>query len=435
MQNEQTPQKVILVIGACALDRLLSVPTYPTADAKVRTSAYHEMGGGNAANTATAMALLSNASVFGSQFRVKLLSKVGDDHIGKQVLEELRADGVDLSLCRVDCGATTGVTTIVVSEDKHTRTCFHTPGTCGFQTLEELGCLDDVFQNVIHFHSDSRNTTVALALAREARVRGIPVSVDLEKDRVTKALDELLELTTTVFTNSNQMEEYLSRLIREKEEQHGNYPLQDPTIVAPGVPLSDADIAIFARAIRPSAFFSQWYDQNEKEVVITRGEEGALHIQCESVVVQGSQAVNQIKITACSEDNLSPLRIEHRYTESPYISTSTFVVSTKYIIHSVGVLSDATVVDTTGAGDAFIGAFLMARLLPLEHLQTCLAMGSWVGGRKVSGPGARTALPRAAHVDEVLGLDREQVQQSLSKLVGPFRTPTSKGIEKALFSR
>lgn len=44
---------VILVIGACALDRLLTVSSYPEPDAKIRTNSYNEQGGGNAANTAS----------------------------------------------------------------------------------------------------------------------------------------------------------------------------------------------------------------------------------------------------------------------------------------------------------------------------------------------------------------------------------------------
>ena len=60
----QQEEKVILVVGSCGLDRLLTVSTYPEADSKVRSTAYHEVGGGNAANTASAMALLANATIF-----------------------------------------------------------------------------------------------------------------------------------------------------------------------------------------------------------------------------------------------------------------------------------------------------------------------------------------------------------------------------------
>ena len=44
---------VILLIGSCGLDRLLTVSNYPAADAKVRTTSYNEVGGGNSANTAS----------------------------------------------------------------------------------------------------------------------------------------------------------------------------------------------------------------------------------------------------------------------------------------------------------------------------------------------------------------------------------------------
>ena len=49
----QTDSPVILLIGACALDRLVTVSSYPTADSKIRSTSYNEVGGGNAANTAS----------------------------------------------------------------------------------------------------------------------------------------------------------------------------------------------------------------------------------------------------------------------------------------------------------------------------------------------------------------------------------------------
>jgi hypothetical protein len=51
--NNKIDAPVILVIGACALDRLLTVSSYPVADAKIRSNSYNEVGGGNAANTAS----------------------------------------------------------------------------------------------------------------------------------------------------------------------------------------------------------------------------------------------------------------------------------------------------------------------------------------------------------------------------------------------
>ena len=120
--------------------------------------------------------------------------------------------------------------------------------------------------------------------------------------------------------------------------------------------------------------------------------------------------------------------------------------SCRYNIHSVGTLRDATVVDTTGAGDAFIAGYIMslvAQNLPFDHCISfdrdsstsnanddisddalCnltmfrLRFASWVSGRKLGGPGAQGALPSAKDVDECLGVTYASVQEKLALLVG-----------------
>ena len=108
----------------------------------------------------------------------------------------------------------------------------------------------------------------------------------------------------------------------------------------------------------------------------------------------------------------------------------------------------ATVVDTTGAGDAFIAGYIMslvAQNLPFDHCISfdrgdsssnsnangdtsddalCnltmfrLRFASWVAGRKLGGPGAQGALPSAKDVDEYLGVTYPSVQEKLAVLVG-----------------
>ena len=425
-------ESIILVVGACGLDRLLAVPAYPIPDSKVRTTTYHEIGGGNAANTATAMARLTSASFCASQnFRVRLCSKVGDDFIAKQVMDELQADGVDLSsplFCVGEPGTTTGFTTIIVSENDSTRTCLHTPGTCGELTLQDLQKvdMDTVFQEVMHLHSDARHTTVALALAKEARKRGISVSLDVEKDRKTEALDAFLEIATTIFTNAQQLEAYLSRLTQEKEKLLGKSPLPDPTIVTRGCYLNEAHAGLFLKLSRPSTFFSRWFEQRSKETVITRGAQGVVHVYCESVVsTENSSPTHRVEIAA-SDKAVHTVSLRQVFSDLS-IDGATRCVSAAYRIRTVGVMSDARIVDTTGAGDAFIGAFLLARLVPSlsSEVQMCLQFGSWVAGKKLAGPGARSSLPRSLDVDEILGTDVESIRRSLANKVGGFRFPSS----------
>jgi sugar/nucleoside kinase (ribokinase family) len=92
-------------------------------------------------------------------------------------------------------------------------------------------------------------------------------------------------------------------------------------------------------------------------------------------------------------------------------------------------LKDAKIVDTTGAGDAFIGGYLISRIALEENkdedekdkniVQFALEMGSFVGGKKLAGPGARTALPTSKDID-LLGSDLDTVKQSLGESLGPF---------------
>lgn len=253
---------MVLVVGACCLDRLLTVTRYPAADAKIRTTSYHEIGGGNAANTAATIARLNDAEfVKDKRIRVKYLGKVGQDTVGQRLLEELETSRVDTSspLCvRGPVGSTTSFTTIIVSEEEHTRTCFHTPGSCGQLELQDCGeiDLDSVFENVVHLHSDTRHIDVSLHLAKEARKRQITVSCDCEKDRQSPALDELLNVSDLVFTNSGCLEAYLSRLTTEEEEFHRVQSLPSPTIHHDNS-LHEAEQNILVNSLIPISFLSR----------------------------------------------------------------------------------------------------------------------------------------------------------------------------------
>lgn len=266
---------MVLVVGACCLDRLLTVPRYPEADAKIRTSSYHEIGGGNAANTAAAIARLKDAQFLNNQhIRVKYLGKVGQDAVGRRLLEELEECSVDTSspLClRGPVGSTTSFTTIVVSEAEHTRTCFHTPGSCGILEVEDCHTadMDSVFENVVHLHSDTRHISASLLLAKEAARRGITTSCDCEKDRGSIDLDELLEISDVVFTDANYLGEYLHRLTKELEEKHRLQSLP-PLTVYHDNSLDDTKQNVLVNSLVPAAFFSRWYPRSSRQVVVTQ---------------------------------------------------------------------------------------------------------------------------------------------------------------------
>jgi sugar/nucleoside kinase (ribokinase family) len=520
-----------------------------------------EPRGGNAANTAHTMALLAMAQAFHhviskqkqndennnavpetaaaatsspSVVIVRLCSKVGDDDIGNKVVGDLQKAGVDLScpLFQVANGATTGLTTIIVSEmPEHTRTCLYTPGSCGELSLAEAKQLlqlsshdhdgdednddkehDDrmimnqLFDNVVHFHADARHTDVAMFLARQAARRGISVSVDVEKDRGTAALDQLLKLANIVFTNNGPaVQDYFHRMARDKrqeDEAHQRPPTPEPalslhlptTTDPEGEVLREEEMKTFASALGPSMFFTRWLNQVGKQVIVTQGSRGAMHIVCESIIeeaetksidVQASKSksesevvnattVNKLEMISSSQQQQQQQhgqksriqrhrRLQHTFSSSSRQSSSSSSSSTTltkvatYSIHTTGVLQDIKkVVDTTGAGDAFIGAFLLFRIVAMQqqwqqeqhdddddnnntlncmmqkqqyqYPNYCPALdfAAWVAGCKVQGPGARMALPTARDVDEMLGTSLLEIQESLEYLIGPFQFETER---------
>ena len=230
-----------------------------------------------------AMALLRDATLFRhKRIQIKLLTKVGNDSVGKQLKQELESFNVDTSspLYRTGpIGSTTSFTTIIVSsntdqDEQPTRTCIHTPGTCGDLTIDDSLSvdLDEVFRNVVHLHSDSRHTECSLFLAKEAKKRGISVSCDTEKDRKTKALDELIAISDILFTNSSCLTSYLARLDSEMETKRDCHPLPQRTIkVKDGIDTPDsATLELYSRSFNPSAFFARWFFNPRKQVVVTQ---------------------------------------------------------------------------------------------------------------------------------------------------------------------
>jgi sugar/nucleoside kinase (ribokinase family) len=183
-----THQTRILVVGALTMDRLLYVHEYPKPDSKSSCTSY-ECGGGNAANTASCIGSLC----FGSPLdcEIQLMSKVSSDQVGKRLCQELIDTNVNLSSpLFIRCEGKSSISTVIVTcDDSHTRTCIFDPGTIG--TLNELDFEaidhDSLFDGVRLLHSDTRHTDAAVCLAREAKRRGILISLDVERDRNSQA--------------------------------------------------------------------------------------------------------------------------------------------------------------------------------------------------------------------------------------------------------
>ena len=87
----------IICVGNATLDRIWTVESLPRPGQKIRSHAYLEVGGGQAANAAVAAARLGG--------RVNLVSAVGVDAAGEKILEQLRAEQIDVDAVQVVAGA------------------------------------------------------------------------------------------------------------------------------------------------------------------------------------------------------------------------------------------------------------------------------------------------------------------------------------------
>lgn len=95
-----------------------------------------------------------------------------------------------------------------------------------------------------------------------------------------------------------------------------------------------------------------------------------------------------------------------------------------YHVKTSGVLRNVNVVDTTGAGDAFIGGYLLAYITSVKSNKNGISFNmrfaSWVSGKKLESPGVRDALPTGELVDQQLGRTVEDIDNSLDQVISGF---------------
>ncbi|XP_070012188.1 uncharacterized protein LOC107819257 isoform X2 [Nicotiana tabacum] len=343
--------RIILGCGSVGVDFLAAVASYPNPDDKIRSTSFQVQGGGNAGNALTCAARLG--------LTPRIISKVSNDSQGKGILEELEADGVDSSFIVVSDGGNSPFTYIIVDNQTKTRTCIHTPGyppmiPTDLSQSNLLSSLDGA--KLVYF--DGRLHETAAVVAEEANTRGIPILIDAERKR--EGLDHLLSFASYVVCSTKFPQEW-----------------------------TDASSI-------PSALLSMLLRLPKvKFVIVTLGEDGCLMLQRTEMDNQDLEErdvddlfekLNQKKDTnatspACISSNVAKLHAKGIGT-----------ISGKLLVGTAESIPQTELVDTTGAGDAFIGAVLysICANMPPEKM---LPFAAQVAAIKCRALGARAGLP------------------------------------------
>lgn len=108
----------IVGIGANVCDTLITVPSYPKEDTKLRANTISQSGGGPCATGLVAASKLGAKCAY--------IGTLTDDGAGKFLMEDLKKYGVSTELVGVNPGYTSFSSYIVLAEENATRTCvFH----------------------------------------------------------------------------------------------------------------------------------------------------------------------------------------------------------------------------------------------------------------------------------------------------------------------
>ncbi|HEY4197072.1 MAG TPA: ribokinase [Mucilaginibacter sp.] len=103
----------IVVIGSSNTDMVIKTGHLPVPGETVTGGEFFVYQGGKGANQAVAAARLGG--------RVSLIANIGDDIFGRQSLESIKAEGIDISGSTIESNKASGVA--LISVDKHGENC------------------------------------------------------------------------------------------------------------------------------------------------------------------------------------------------------------------------------------------------------------------------------------------------------------------------
>ena len=158
----------IVGIGANVCDTLITVPSYPKEDTKLRADTISQSGGGPCATGLVAAAKLGGKCAY--------IGTLTDDSAGEFLLNDLKKYGVSTEFVTVIPGYTSFSSFICLSKENASRTCLFHRGNIPYQKLNDNQ--KEAIKNAQIIMIDGNETDTALDGVKIARQYGTKVLYD-----------------------------------------------------------------------------------------------------------------------------------------------------------------------------------------------------------------------------------------------------------------
>ncbi len=192
MTSEPSP---ILVVGSSNFDLTIQTGRLPLASETQLGGQYSALPGGKGANQAVGLRRLGS--------EVRFLSRVGDDHYGRQMLQHLRQEGLAAGDVEVDPEAPTGLALITV-DAAGSRSVVVSPGAASLLSEEAAErFLDDAPAGALlltQLEIPARTVAQLFRLCRRRDVRTL-----LNASPAVDLPDEVLRLTDMLVLNQSEL--------------------------------------------------------------------------------------------------------------------------------------------------------------------------------------------------------------------------------------
>ena len=158
----------IIGIGSTVYDTLMLIDRFPQEDTKLRGTETRIQGGGPCATALVAASRLGVSAAY--------MGTVGDDGFGRYMVDDLNRWGVDTSHVRMERGAVSFHSMVLLNTATASRTCIWNPGTVQPPKPEQLDV--NALRAAKVLHLDGHMLDAAIHAAKLCRAAGVAVCYD-----------------------------------------------------------------------------------------------------------------------------------------------------------------------------------------------------------------------------------------------------------------